>query len=82
MKIVSIRERPASWRILIGMIHGLIFLQIFLGATIIWSYKNPYAATLHVVIGAFFLATVGCLNLQVMHHVYLKKSSLLTHSKN
>ncbi|MDB6095267.1 MAG: cytochrome oxidase assembly [Verrucomicrobia bacterium] len=35
----------------------LLATQIFLGAQIIWSYRNPYVTTGHVLVGALTLAT-------------------------
>ncbi|WP_269523413.1 COX15/CtaA family protein [Coraliomargarita parva] len=39
----------------------LISLQIYLGALTIWTAKNPYAATLHHLVGAFLLASTWAL---------------------
>jgi cytochrome c oxidase assembly protein subunit 15 len=36
---------------------SLLCLQIFLGATIIWTYRDPLVTTGHVLIGAVTLAT-------------------------
>ena len=41
-----------------GLVVGLLFVQILLGAITVWSTRNPYAATAHVIVGAFLLATV------------------------
>ncbi len=35
----------------------LLALQIFLGATVVWSRLNEHAATLHTLVGAFLLAS-------------------------
>jgi cytochrome c oxidase assembly protein subunit 15 len=35
----------------------LILLQIYLGALIIWTGRNPHAATIHMLTGAFLLAS-------------------------
>lgn len=40
------------------LIVGLLFVQILLGAITVWSARNPYAATAHVIVGASLLATV------------------------
>lgn len=39
----------------------LLALQIFLGALVIWSWRNPHAATAHVLTGAFVLASTWAL---------------------
>jgi len=41
-----------------GLVVGLLIAQILLGAITVWSTRNPYAATAHVIVGAFLLATV------------------------
>ena len=41
-----------------GLVVGLLVVQILLGAITVWSTRNPYAATAHVIVGAFLLATV------------------------
>lgn len=46
--------RALSWAA-VGMI-ALLSLQIFLGATVIWSGRNPYLTTAHVIVGACTLA--------------------------
>jgi cytochrome c oxidase assembly protein subunit 15 len=46
--------RGLSWAS-VGMI-SLLSLQIFLGATVIWSGRNPYLTTGHVIVGACTLA--------------------------
>ena len=40
------------------LIVGLLFVQILLGAITVWSARNPYASTAHVIVGASLLATV------------------------
>lgn len=39
----------------------LLCVQILLGATVVWTAKNPYSATIHMLIGAFLLASVWML---------------------
>jgi cytochrome c oxidase assembly protein subunit 15 len=41
-----------------GLVGGLLVVQILLGAITVWSTRNPYAATAHVIVGAILLATV------------------------
>ena len=45
---------------------GLLALQAYLGALVIWTYRNPHAATMHVLTGAFLLAT--CWSLTFLCH--------------
>ncbi|MDQ8207803.1 COX15/CtaA family protein [Coraliomargarita sp. SDUM461003] len=45
----------------------ILGLQIFLGALTIWTVKNPYAATLHQLVGAFLLASTWGLTF-LAHH--------------
>ncbi len=40
-----------------GAISFLLGLQVYLGASVIWSYRNPYITTGHVIVGACLLAT-------------------------
>ena len=53
------RERAASAGLkeAAGVMVGLLFLQIALGASVIWTTRNPYYTTAHVIIGACTLAT-------------------------
>ena len=41
-----------------GLIVGLLTGQILLGAITVWSMRNPYYTTAHVICGAILLATV------------------------
>lgn len=41
-----------------GLIIGLLIAQISLGAITVWTQRNPYYATAHVIVGALLLATV------------------------
>jgi cytochrome c oxidase assembly protein subunit 15 len=45
---------------------GLLAIQVFLGALVIWKLRNPHAATMHVLTGAFLLAT--CCGLTFLCH--------------
>jgi len=53
------RERSAASGLkeAAGVMVGLLFLQIALGASVIWTMRNPYYTTAHVIIGACTLAT-------------------------
>ncbi len=44
-------------RVLAASLVLLLTIQIYLGASIIWSVRNPYPTTLHVIVGALILAT-------------------------
>ncbi|MFA6287927.1 MAG: COX15/CtaA family protein [Opitutaceae bacterium] len=52
------RERAASAGLkeAAGVMVGLLFLQVALGASVIWTYRDPYYTTAHVIIGACTLA--------------------------
>jgi len=52
------RERAAAAGLkeAAGVIVGLLFLQIALGASVIWTMRNPYYTTAHVIVGACTLA--------------------------
>jgi cytochrome c oxidase assembly protein subunit 15 len=41
----------------VGLV-GLLGLQIYLGASVVWSGRNPEVTTAHVIVGAAFLATI------------------------
>jgi cytochrome c oxidase assembly protein subunit 15 len=51
------RGAPVGMRTGASALISLLCLQIFLGATIIWTYRNPLVTTGHVLIGAVTLAT-------------------------
>ena len=57
--IFKIGSHAPTRRSLKGSSIGLLFIlavQIFLGALVIWTQKNPYSATIHMLIGALILA--------------------------
>jgi cytochrome c oxidase assembly protein subunit 15 len=41
-----------------ALIVGLLIVQIALGAATVWTTRNPYYATAHVIVGAVLLAVV------------------------
>lgn len=47
----------AGERTTAGAVALLLGFQIYLGATVIWSYRHPHLTTAHVVVGALLLAT-------------------------
>jgi len=51
------RATSAGLKEAAGVMVGLLFLQIALGASVIWTTRNPYYTTAHVIIGACTLAT-------------------------
>ena len=40
---------------------GLLGIQVWLGALVVWSGRNPHSATMHMLTGAFLLATCWAL---------------------
>lgn len=57
--VVKIGLHPPTRRALGGLAMSLLLLlalQIFLGALVVWTQKNPYSATIHMLIGAIILA--------------------------
>jgi cytochrome c oxidase assembly protein subunit 15 len=53
------RDRASSsgLKILAGVMLALVGVQIALGASVIWTGRNPYTTTAHVTVGACVLAT-------------------------
>lgn len=49
----------------IGLV-GILGIQIYLGALVIWTTRNPHSATIHMLTGAFLLAT--CWGLTFLTH--------------
>lgn len=45
---------------------GLLGIQVWLGALVVWTVRNPHAATMHMLTGAFLLAT--CWGLTFLAH--------------
>lgn len=43
------------------LLVGALGLQVCLGAFVVWTYRNPHAATLHMLVGAFLLAVTWAL---------------------
>jgi cytochrome c oxidase assembly protein subunit 15 len=50
----------------------LVSIQVFLGALVVWSSKNPYSATVHMLVGAFLLASVWMLAFLSIRSHFLK----------
>jgi cytochrome c oxidase assembly protein subunit 15 len=48
------------------LLMSLLAVQVFLGALVIWKMRNPHAATMHVLVGAFLLAS--CWGLTFLCH--------------
>lgn len=55
-KLWRARETPAFLRVLTALLVLLLTVQIYLGASIVWTHRNPYPTTLHVIVGALILA--------------------------
>ena len=55
--LVVWRERPASVRLknLAALMLSCLAIQIFLGISIIWTLRDPYFTTAHVLVGALTL---------------------------
>jgi heme a synthase len=51
------RGAPTGMRTGAAALVGLLAMQVFLGAEIIWTLRDPVVTTLHVLIGALTLAT-------------------------
>jgi cytochrome c oxidase assembly protein subunit 15 len=63
---VSIFRDPAARRQLgqwMTVVLATLVLQICLGGLVIWTLKDPHAATTHMLIGAFLLATTWLVTL-------------------
>ncbi len=56
-KIHAERAATATVRTVAAGLMGLLALQIFLGASIIWTQRQPLFTTAHVIVGAATLAT-------------------------
>jgi heme a synthase len=54
----SARRQLGSW---MGLVLVVVAVQIFLGGQVIWTNKNPNAATAHMLTGAFLLASTWLL---------------------
>ena len=51
------RGAPSGMRTGAAALVGFLAMQIFLGAQIIWTYRDPVVTSLHVLVGALTLAT-------------------------
>jgi cytochrome c oxidase assembly protein subunit 15 len=56
------------------LITGLLCLQVYLGALTIWTVKNPQVATIHMLTGAFLLASTWGLTL-LAHRLEMARCS-------
>ena len=64
------RQRCRRFWLIMGTV--LLSLQIYLGALVVWTLRNPYAATLHTLVGAGILAITWGLSLGVHRRVWEK----------
>jgi heme a synthase len=55
---------------LAGLVAGLLVVQVYLGALVVWSVRNPHAATFHMLCGAFLLASTYLLTLAAYRHSF------------
>jgi cytochrome c oxidase assembly protein subunit 15 len=69
-------DRKAAFGMRLGalLLVGLVALQIFLGAQIIWTLRSAAMTTGHVLVGAFTLATAFCLT-WLAHRDVIEKNS-------
>ena len=51
------RGAPSGMRTGAAALVGFLAMQVFLGAQVIWTYRDPVVTTLHVLVGALTLAT-------------------------
>lgn len=61
MRIWRDRHAPILMRMGASLLVSLLSLQILLGASIVWTLRDPTITTGHVLIGALTLATTFCL---------------------
>ena len=57
VRLWSSRTAPLALRTGASLLVSLLALQIFLGAQVIWTSRNPEVTTAHVLVGAMTLAT-------------------------
>ena len=60
--IPKIRRDHGFW---IGLLSVLLVLQVALGAMVVWTIRNPHAATVHTLCGASILAITWGLTVRV-----------------
>jgi heme a synthase len=63
----SARRQLGNWMILI---LAILVLQVILGGVVIWTSKDAHAATTHMLVGAFLLATTWLLTLLAYRAVW------------
>lgn len=54
------RVRP-SFGLAAPLLVGALALQVYLGALVVWTLRNPHAATIHMLTGAFLFAATWAL---------------------
>jgi cytochrome c oxidase assembly protein subunit 15 len=75
---VWLRRSPATGTGLkqaANLIVGLLAVQILLGAVSVWTIRNPYYTTAHVIGGAFLLATVFTVTWWLHRHVLVRRET-------
>ncbi|SDU17289.1 cytochrome c oxidase assembly protein subunit 15 [Verrucomicrobium sp. GAS474] len=73
LAIFRCRQSPPHLRFLSGIWTGLVCLQVALGMTVIWSQKNPFITSLHVVTGALLLLVGSHLTFLIIHWRRMEK---------
>lgn len=56
-RVWNARPASAGEKFAAAAVSFLLGLQVYLGASVIWTYRNPYVTTGHVIVGACLLAT-------------------------
>ncbi|HEY8966447.1 MAG TPA: COX15/CtaA family protein [Candidatus Methylacidiphilales bacterium] len=67
LAIFRCRQSPQRLRLLSGIWLALVCVQIGLGATVIWTHKNPFVTVCHVLNGAFLLLVGSHLAALIAH---------------
>jgi cytochrome c oxidase assembly protein subunit 15 len=57
-RVWSSKSATRAMKVLMGLATGLLVLQVLLGASIIWSIRQPLQTTLHVLNGVLLLSAV------------------------
>ena len=76
--VINLWRAPRTsegYKLAAGLITGLLFVQILLGAITVWTTRDPHAATAHVIVGAVLLATVFTLTWWLHRGAFLRTQS-------
>ena len=55
-------------------VMGVLSLQIYLGALTVWTVKNPHAATMHMLVGAFLMGSTWMLLFRLYRYPLMTSS--------